>query len=61
MRVVTPATFEKLKEAVMQYAAALASSSDRWGNEQAVREQLAHHKLTGDRFFDTYAEPVRAS
>ncbi|MEV3972753.1 DEAD/DEAH box helicase family protein [Streptomyces sp. NPDC050698] len=61
MRVVTPALFEKLKEAVTSYAAALASSQDRWANEQAVREQLAHHKLTGDRFFTTYAEPVGTS
>ncbi|MGP3974458.1 DEAD/DEAH box helicase [Streptomyces sp. 8N114] len=61
MRVVTPARFEKLKEAVTQYATALASSPDRWADEQAVREQLAHHKLTGDRFFTTYADPVCAS
>lgn len=61
MRVVTPALFEKLKEAVTSYAAALASSPDRWADEQAVRDQLAHHKLTGDRFFTTYAEPVRTS
>ncbi|MEW2291002.1 hypothetical protein [Streptomyces sp. NPDC047841] len=61
MRVVTPALFEKLKKAVTAYAAALASSPDRWADEQAVREQLAHHKLTGDRFFATYSEPVRAS
>ncbi|MFF7146255.1 competence protein CoiA family protein [Streptomyces nodosus] len=59
MRVVTPELFKKLKEAVTSYAAALASSPDRWANEQAVREQLAYHKLTGDRFFTTYAEPVR--
>ncbi|MGW1163713.1 helicase C-terminal domain-containing protein, partial [Streptomyces sp. NPDC002513] len=61
MRVVTPALFEKLKDAVTSYAAALASSPDHWADEQAVREQLAHHKLTGDRFFTTYAEPVRAA
>ncbi|MEU1661544.1 DEAD/DEAH box helicase family protein [Streptomyces griseofuscus] len=61
MRVVTPALFEKLKEAVTSYAAALASTPDRWADEQAVREQLAHHKLTGDRFFTTYSEPVRTS
>lgn len=61
MRVVTPEAFKKLKKAVMQYAAALTSSPDRWSDEQAVGEQLAHHKLTGDRFFDAYAEPVRAS
>ncbi|MGY1583249.1 DEAD/DEAH box helicase [Streptomyces sp. MN13] len=61
MRVVTPAKLEKLKEALRQYAAALASNPGRWGDEQAVAEQLAHHKLTGDRFFDIYAEPVRSS
>ncbi|MCX4993708.1 DEAD/DEAH box helicase family protein [Streptomyces sp. NBC_00568] len=60
MRVVTPALFEKLKVAVTAYAAALASSPDRWADEQAVREQLTHHKLTGDRFFTTYSEPLRA-
>ncbi|MER6354646.1 hypothetical protein ABT186_23210 [Streptomyces sp. NPDC001634] len=61
MRVVTPATFGKLREAVTSYAAALASNPIRWADEQAVREQLAHHKLTADRFFTTYAEAVRAS
>lgn len=38
-----------------QYAAALASSPDRWKNEQSVSDQLAHHKLTDDRFFTAYA------
>ncbi|MGP3978312.1 hypothetical protein ACTWQF_30770 [Streptomyces sp. 8N114] len=61
MRIVTPARFEKLKEAVTQYVAALAASPDRWRDEQAVGEQSAHHKLNGDRFFYTYAEPVRPS
>jgi hypothetical protein len=61
MRVVTPALFAKLKEAVTSYAAALAAAPERWADEQAVREQLAHHKLTGDRFFATYAEPVTPS
>ncbi|MER6401491.1 DEAD/DEAH box helicase family protein [Kitasatospora sp. NPDC001603] len=61
MRVVTPALFKKLKEAVTSYAAALASNPDRWADEQAIREQLAHHKLTGDRFFTTYADSLRTS
>ena len=43
---VTPARFEKLKKAVMSYAAALTSGPGRWSNEEAVREQLAHHTLT---------------
>ncbi|MFI0813551.1 DEAD/DEAH box helicase [Streptomyces echinatus] len=59
MRVVTPNKLKQLKDAVTQYATALTSSPGRWGDEQAVAEQLAHHKLTGDRFFDTYAEAVR--
>ncbi|MFH8485319.1 DEAD/DEAH box helicase family protein [Streptomyces longisporoflavus] len=59
MRVVTPALFDKLKEAVTRYATALAASPDRWADEQAIREQLAHHGLTGDRLFTNYAEPAR--
>jgi hypothetical protein len=59
MRVVTPALFAKLKDAVTRYAAVLASTPDRWADEQAVREQLAHHQLTGDRFFTTYSDSVR--
>lgn len=50
-----------MKEAVASYAAALATAPERWADEQAVREQLAHHKLTGDRFFTAYAEPVTPS
>ncbi|MGW7260624.1 hypothetical protein [Streptomyces sp. NPDC054834] len=61
MRVVTPARFEELKKAVTQYAAALASGPGLWGDEQAVSAQLAHHRLTGDRFFDAYAETVRST
>ncbi|MFE5240452.1 MULTISPECIES: hypothetical protein [unclassified Streptomyces] len=61
MRVITPELFGKLKEAVMAYTAALASSPDRWADEQAVGEQLTHHKLTGDRLFTTYAEPVNTA
>ncbi|MET7543982.1 hypothetical protein [Streptomyces sp. NPDC005507] len=61
MRVVTPALFEKLKEAVTRYTAALAASPDHWADEQAVREQLAHHKLTGDRFFTIYADTTSTS
>ncbi|MGW4490470.1 DEAD/DEAH box helicase [Streptomyces sp. NPDC004376] len=60
-RVVTPELLEKLKQAVTQYAAALAKNPELWCDEQAVTEQLAYHKLTGDRFFTTYSEPARAS
>ncbi|MFD5286531.1 hypothetical protein [Streptomyces rubrogriseus] len=58
MRVITLELFEKLKDAVTAFAAALASSPDRWADEQAVREQLAHHKRTGNRFFTAYADPL---
>lgn len=59
MRVVTPDLFEQLSAALTQYATALAGAPGRWGDEQAVREQLSHHKLTGDQFFTTYSKPVR--
>ncbi|GGZ22640.1 hypothetical protein GCM10010300_77810 [Streptomyces olivaceoviridis] len=42
-----------------RYAAALASTPDHWADERTVREQLVRHKLTGDRFFTTYSEPVQ--
>ncbi|WP_254391027.1 hypothetical protein [Streptomyces sp. AC550_RSS872] len=61
MRVVTPAKYELLKQSVIQYAVALASDLGRWADEQAVAAQLAHHKLTGDRFLDTYSETARTS
>ncbi|MEV8334470.1 MULTISPECIES: hypothetical protein [Streptomyces] len=41
MRVVTPALFKKLKDAVTRYACALASSPDRWTDGQPVRGQRA--------------------
>jgi hypothetical protein len=56
MRVVTPAKYELLKQTVVQYAVALASDLGPWGDKQAVAAQLAHHKLTGDRFFETHSE-----
>jgi hypothetical protein len=37
MRVVTPALFEKLKEAVTSYAAALVGSPDRWAGVMSER------------------------
>jgi hypothetical protein len=57
--VVTPELFAKLTAALLQYATALGGAPDRWGEEQAVRDQLAHHRLTADRFFGTYSEPIR--
>lgn len=59
MRVVTPELFGKLTAALLQYATALGGAPGRWGEEQAVRDQLAHHHLTAERFFGTYSEPVR--
>ncbi|MFJ3339207.1 hypothetical protein [Streptomyces sp. NPDC086766] len=60
-RVVTPARYELSKQAVVQHAVALASDLGRWGDEQAVAAQLAHHKRTSDRFLDTYSEVARTS
>ncbi|MFF0386943.1 DEAD/DEAH box helicase family protein [Streptomyces sp. NPDC004286] len=61
MRVITPELLEKVRQAVTQYAAALAKSPDLWGDEQAVAAQLAYHKLTGDRFFTVYSEAAGTS
>ncbi|GAB2627685.1 hypothetical protein GCM10027168_69270 [Streptomyces capparidis] len=44
----------------MKCAAAIAGGPGLWKDEQAVAVQLAHHKLTGDGLFETYAEPVHA-
>ncbi|WP_200215620.1 DEAD/DEAH box helicase [Micromonospora coerulea] len=59
MRVVTPAKLETLKLAVVAYAVALADGQGRWGDEQAVGKQLAHHRLDAGNLFQTYAEPAR--
>ncbi|MEU4494209.1 DEAD/DEAH box helicase [Streptomyces sp. NPDC023998] len=56
MRVVTREKFDLLKEAVVQYAVALADGPGRWGAEQAVATQLAQGKLTAGQFFEVYAE-----
>lgn len=60
MRVVTPAKFELLREAVTKFANALAASPGSWKDEQAVSVQLTQHKLTGN-FFNTYSEAVRTT
>ncbi|GGU11501.1 DEAD/DEAH box helicase family protein [Streptomyces lateritius] len=60
MRVVTPARFELLRDAVTKFANALAANPGSWKDEQAVSVQLTQHKLTGN-FFNTYSEAVRAT
>jgi hypothetical protein len=56
MRVITPTKLEQLKLAVRDYAVALADGQGRWGDEQAVTAQLAHHKLDAGNLFQIYAE-----
>jgi hypothetical protein len=53
MRVVARAKLEKLKQAVVVYAVALAEGQGRWGDEHAVSAHLAHGKLdAGNLFLD---------
>jgi hypothetical protein len=59
MRVVTPAKLEKLKQAVVAFAVALADGQGRWGDEQAVATHLAHGRLDAGNLFQTFAEPPR--
>ncbi|WP_158754409.1 hypothetical protein [Streptomyces sp. NRRL F-2580] len=60
MRVVTPAKFELLREAVTKFAHALAANPGSWADEQAVSVQLTQHKLTGN-LFNTYSEAARTT
>ena len=59
MRVVTPAKLEKLKQAVVAYAVALADGRGRWGDDQAVAALLAYGKLDAGNLFQTFAEAPR--
>lgn len=61
MRVVTPAKLERLKQAVVAYAVALAEGQGRWGDEHAVSAHLAHGKLDGGNLFQTFAEAPRTT
>lgn len=61
MRVVTPTKLANLKLAVVAYAVALADGQGRWGDEQAVAAQLAHHRLDAGNLFQTYAESARTA
>lgn len=56
MRVVTPYKLDTLKRAVKAYAVALADGQGTWGDEQAVSQQLAYHKLDAGHLFQAYAE-----
>jgi hypothetical protein len=51
MRVVARAKLEKLKQAVVVYAVALAEGQGRWGDEHAVSAHLAHGKLDAGNLF----------
>lgn len=55
MRIITPVKLDELKTAVEAFATALAQGTARWTSEQAVAEQLAYHRLTGDRIVATYS------
>jgi hypothetical protein len=61
MRVVTPDKLEQLKLAVRAYATALADGQGRWGDETAVKDQLARNKLDAASIFQAYAESPQNS
>uniref|UniRef100_UPI001CB6FBCA hypothetical protein n=1 Tax=Nonomuraea sp. SYSU D8015 TaxID=2593644 RepID=UPI001CB6FBCA len=57
MRVITPQSWQRLAAAVRSWAEALTARPERWGDPQAVREQLTHHQLTGGELFSAYSQP----
>lgn len=59
MRIITPPKLSELKSAVEACATALAHGVRLWASEQAVAEQLAFHRLTGERLISTYSVPAR--
>ncbi|WP_394622297.1 DEAD/DEAH box helicase (plasmid) [Lentzea sp. JNUCC 0626] len=59
MRVITPAKLAELKTAVEAFATALGQGSTLWGSEQAVAQQLAFHRLTGERIITAYSVAAR--
>ncbi|KOV87593.1 DEAD/DEAH box helicase [Nocardia sp. NRRL S-836] len=59
MCVITPAKLTELKTSVTTFATALAQGPDLWREEQAVAQQLQHHRLTGERFAAAYSLPAR--
>jgi hypothetical protein len=59
MRVITPAALAELKTAVETFATALAQGTKLWADEQAVAQQLAYHRLTGDRLLPAYSVAAR--
>jgi hypothetical protein len=56
MRVVTPDKLEQLKLAVRAFMTALADGQGRWGDQAAVKDQLARNKLDAGSIFQAYAE-----
>ncbi|MEV0811235.1 DEAD/DEAH box helicase [Micromonospora sp. NPDC050200] len=61
MRVVTPERLDRLKAAVVKFVVALADGPGRWHDDNAVRTQLAHHRLDANNIFQNYAEVARTS
>jgi hypothetical protein len=61
MRVVTRAKLEKLNQAVVVYAVAIAEGQGRWDDEHAVSAHLAHGKLDAGNLFQTFAEAPRTT
>ncbi|WP_246107152.1 hypothetical protein [Pseudonocardia kunmingensis] len=58
MRVITPAKLTDLKTAIEGFAQALAQGHRAWAAEQAVAQQLATYRLTGDRVITVFSVPA---
>ncbi|MFB9685981.1 DEAD/DEAH box helicase [Amycolatopsis plumensis] len=59
MRVITPTKLEEFKTAIVAFATALTQGQNLWREEQAVAQQLAYQKLTGDRIIPAYSVAAR--
>jgi hypothetical protein len=57
--IITPPKLAEPESAVEAFATALAHGVRLWASEQAVAEQLAFHRLTGERTISTYSVTAR--
>jgi hypothetical protein len=59
MKVITPSKLAEFKTAIVAFATALAQGQSLGREEQAIAQQLAFHRLTGDRIVATYSVAAR--
>ena len=61
MRVITPTKLIELRTAIEGFATALTQGYHSWADEQAVAQQLATYRLTGERIITTVSVTARRS